>query len=128
MLCTVLGYAVGMAAELFEKVICGVLSVKELPDENASGVQAKTTQTKGRIGIEENCPVVKLLPEDYISIPYRSFIIVHGSASRFPTAIAQTVAHLSGDVERFLQFRCQRTAIVMKDGSTRIYSEIADYS
>ena len=43
------------------------LPVKELPQVDADRAQAKTTT---RIGVEQNGPIVKLLPENHIRIAY----------------------------------------------------------
>ena len=77
-----------------------MLPVKELPQISTDRIEAKTIVTKIRIGIEEHGPVVKLLPEHDIRIAYRSVVIVHGSASRFPAVKARTEADLSRDMER----------------------------
>jgi hypothetical protein len=57
-----------------------MLSVKNLPQVNAGGIQAKTTSG---IGVEENGPVVKLLPERDSRVGPGLFIGCHGSAA-FP--------------------------------------------
>ena len=77
MLSRVLRHAFGMVAELLKEVIYGVLPVKELPHEDAGGVQAKTTETKRAIGVEENGPVVKLLPEHDVRVGYGFFTVFH---------------------------------------------------
>jgi hypothetical protein len=61
-------------AQSFAHVIDGVLSVKELPQINAHGVQAKTATG---IGIKEHGPVVKLLPEHDERIGYGFFTVFH---------------------------------------------------
>ena len=63
MLSSVLGHAVGMAAQLLKKVIYGVLPVKEFPQIDAGRVEAKTSEAKSGIGVEEHRPVVKFLTE-----------------------------------------------------------------
>jgi hypothetical protein len=73
----VLGHVFGMVAELLKEVIYGVLPVKELPHEDARGVQAKTSETKTCIGIEENGPVVKLLPKHDERVGYGFFSVFH---------------------------------------------------
>jgi len=54
-----------------------MLPVQKLPHQDAGGAQAKTMTA---IGIEENGPVVELLPEHDERIPYGFLIGVHGSA------------------------------------------------
>jgi hypothetical protein len=74
----VLGYAVRMVAELLKEVIHGVLPVKELPQINAGGVEAKTGETMTGIGVEENGPVVKLLPEHDVRVGYGFVTVLDG--------------------------------------------------
>jgi hypothetical protein len=64
MLSRVLGHVFGVVAKLLKEVIYGVPPVKERPQMNAGGVQAKTAETIAGIGVEKNGPVVELLPED----------------------------------------------------------------
>jgi hypothetical protein len=99
MLSGFLGYALGMCSHLVEEDLHGVFPVEELPQVDAGGAQAETMTA---IGVEENSPVVKLLPEHDERIPYGSFMVVHGSASRFPTIIAHTEANLSEDMQQLL--------------------------
>ena len=56
-----------------------MLPVQKLPHADAGGAQAKTSTA---IGVEENCPVVKLLPEHDARVGY-GFITVflHDSTS-----------------------------------------------
>ena len=56
----VLGHVFGILAYLFLECIEVVIPVKELPQADARRVQAKTTTG---VGVKENGPVVKLLPE-----------------------------------------------------------------
>jgi hypothetical protein len=53
-----------------------VLPVKELPEIDPGRVQTKTST---RVRVEENGPVVKLLPEHDERIGYRFFTVFHGS-------------------------------------------------
>lgn len=58
-------YAFSEMTNLFKERIYSVLPVKELPDIDAGGVQAKPTTG---IGVKEDGPVVKLLPENNVRI------------------------------------------------------------
>ena len=78
-----------------EQIVARMRTVKELPHEDAGWVQAKAMTA---VGVEENCPVVELLPEYDVRIAYRFVTVVHGSASRFPTVIGHTEAHVSQDI------------------------------
>jgi hypothetical protein len=60
MIACLLGYVVGIMTDLLEESIACMLPVKEPPQVDADGAQAKTTT---RIGVKENSPVVKLLAE-----------------------------------------------------------------
>jgi len=71
-----LRYVLSIDADVLKELIYGVLSVQELPHADAGGAQAKTSTA---IGIEENCPVVKLLPEHDARVGYPFLIIFHGS-------------------------------------------------
>jgi hypothetical protein len=72
----VLGYILSIPAQSHEQVINRMLPVKEFPQINADGVQAKTT---AGIGVEEDCPVVKLFPEHDERVAYRFVSVVQGS-------------------------------------------------
>ena len=85
-----------------------MLSVKKLPNVDAAGIEAKTTKTKARIGVEKNRPVVKLLPEHHIGIAYGPFIVFHGSAIRPSTVITHTEAHLSKDIRQLTATKVPR--------------------
>jgi len=82
-------------------------------------VQAKTIETLSGIWIEEYGPIIKLLSEHDIRIAYGFITVFHDSASRFPTVMAHTEAHLSEDMERFLQLKCQGAAIRREGGETQ---------
>jgi hypothetical protein len=71
----VLGYVFGTVAEFLNKFIYAVLPVKELPNVDAGGVQAKTTETNRGIRVKQNGPVVKLLPEHDEGVSY-GFVIL----------------------------------------------------
>ena len=79
-----LGYVVSTLTDILKEIIHGMLSVKELTDEDAGGVQAEAMT---RIGVEENGPVVKLLPDHYKRVDSGFFTIFHGSISPLPTVI-----------------------------------------
>jgi hypothetical protein len=71
----VLGYILSIPAQSHEQVINRMLPVKEFPQINADGVQAKTT---AGIGVEEDCPVVKLFPEHDERVGNWCFTAFHG--------------------------------------------------
>jgi hypothetical protein len=81
MLLCFLGYALGMAADLFEESSGRVRPVKELPYIDAGGTQAETATG---IRVEENGPVVKLLPKYDERIAYGFVFIVHGAILTSP--------------------------------------------
>jgi hypothetical protein len=54
------GYVLAIPAQGREHVIYRTFSVKELPHVHAGGAQAKTPTG---VGVEEDGPIVKLLPE-----------------------------------------------------------------
>jgi hypothetical protein len=91
----VLGYVESITAQGREHLIYHMLSVKELPYVDASGAQAKTATG---IGVEENGPVVKLLPKKDEMVGYGSFVVFHGMAS--PLAMAPHSADLAEDIRR----------------------------
>ncbi len=68
----VLTYVEGITAQRRKDLIYRMLSVKQLPDVDAGGTQAKPTTG---IGVEENGPVVKILPEHDVRVDYRSFVV-----------------------------------------------------
>ena len=113
-----LGYAVIVTAGIRNETVFHGLPIKELPQIDARRVQAIATTG---IGVKENGPVIKFLPEDDERIPYGSVSVVHGSASRFPTVIAHTEAHLLEDIQRFMQLECQGTPTARKSRGNRIY-------
>ena len=82
------------AADLIKEFIYGVLPIKLFPQVSAGGVQAKTTETKTGIGVEENGPIVKLLPEHDYRVGYRFFIVLHANILLLPIPIAQNSALL----------------------------------
>jgi hypothetical protein len=63
-------HAFGKAADLIKETIYGVLPVQELPQVYARRAQAKAMTG---IGVEENGPVVKLLPEHDVRVGYGFF-------------------------------------------------------
>jgi hypothetical protein len=81
MLSRVLGHVISVLADLYKEIIYAVPSVKELPHVDAGGVQAKTTETKSGIGVEQNSPVVKLLPEHQVWGRYGFFSVFHRTDS-----------------------------------------------
>jgi hypothetical protein len=81
----VLRYVLRMRAEVLKNCIYGVVPVKELPHVDAGGAQAKTMTG---VGVEEDGPVVKLLPEHNVWIGYWLVVaVVHGSSVPFPATI-----------------------------------------
>jgi hypothetical protein len=64
-LADVMRHAFSMPAHLLNDGIHGMLSVKELPHEDAGGAQAKTMTG---IRVEEHSPIVKLLPEQDVRV------------------------------------------------------------
>ena len=76
MIAGVLRYVVGIGACLSQESIEVVLPVKELPQVDAGRVQAKTMTG---IGVEENGPVVKLLPKHDVRVGYGFFTVFQGS-------------------------------------------------
>ena len=75
MIARALGYVGSTLTQLFKEPIYGVLSVKEFPDEDARGAQAKAM---AGIGVEENGPVVKLLPEHDVRVGYGFVTVLDG--------------------------------------------------
>ncbi len=65
-------YPFGTGADLPEKIICRVLPVKKLPQVNACRAQAETMTG---IGVEENGPIVELLPEHDNRVRNRLFTV-----------------------------------------------------
>jgi hypothetical protein len=84
MIARALGYVVSMLTQLLKEPIYGMLTIKELPQINAGGAQAETMTG---IGVEENGPVVKLLPENDVRVSYGFFTIFHGGISPLPACI-----------------------------------------
>jgi hypothetical protein len=80
MSCGFLGYVVNIPTDLCKEGIYGVPPVKELPDEGAGRTQAKAMTG---VGVEENGPVVKLLPEYDYRAGQRFFTIFHATALPF---------------------------------------------
>ena len=70
-----LRYILGVPAHSRERLIHRVLSVKEFPQVDAGGVQAKTTTG---VGVKENSPVVKLLAEHDVRVSYGFFTVFQG--------------------------------------------------
>jgi hypothetical protein len=81
------GYTVSIPAQGREHIIDGVLPVEELPQVDAGGVQAKPMTG---IGVEENGPVVKLLPEHDKRVGYGFLTVLHGSILPFRSISPQT--------------------------------------
>jgi hypothetical protein len=77
----VLRYVESITAQGLEHVIDRVSPVQELPDVDAGGAQAKAMTG---VGVEENGPIVKLLPEQHVWVAYGFFIVFHGSIAPFP--------------------------------------------
>ena len=75
-LARLLRYIVNFPAQGLEHVIDRVLPVKMLPHIDAGRVQAKTM---AGIRVEENGPVVKLLPEHDEGVGYGLFTVSHGN-------------------------------------------------
>ncbi len=67
-------YVMSTGTDLLDEIICRMLPVEELPYEDARKTQAKAMT---RIRVEENGPVVKLLPEHGGRIGYGFFIVFH---------------------------------------------------
>ena len=80
----------GVSVQGFGDLVDRMLSVKELPQVNTDRVQAKPTTG---VGVEENGPIVKLLPEHDGRVGYGFLSVFHGSASPFPTAIVPHTEH-----------------------------------
>ena len=76
----VFGQVISISVDLRNETIHGVPSVKKLPHVDAGGVQAKSTTG---VGIEENRPVVKLLPEYDARVGYGFFGVLHGTDTEF---------------------------------------------
>jgi hypothetical protein len=74
MLSRILGYVFGMVAELLKEFIYGVLPVEEFPYVDTGRAQAKTMTA---VGVEENGPVVELLPEHDVRVGYGFFTVFH---------------------------------------------------
>jgi hypothetical protein len=73
-----------MLTDLLNNGIMGVLPVQELPHVNAGWAQAKTVTG---IGVKENGPIVKLLPEHDEGIGYGLVIVLHGGIIPFRSNI-----------------------------------------
>jgi hypothetical protein len=73
-----LGYAFGLPVDHLEEGFYSVFSVKELPHIDAGRTQAKTMTG---VGVEENGPVVKLLPEHDPGVGYGFVTVFDRSAS-----------------------------------------------
>jgi hypothetical protein len=70
----VLRYVESITAQGREHVIDRMLSVKKLPHVDADRAQAKPTTA---IRVEENGPIVKLLPELDVRVRYGFFAVFH---------------------------------------------------
>jgi hypothetical protein len=64
-----------------------VLPVKELPHIDTGGAQ---TVTVTRVGVEENGPVVKLLPEYDVRVNYQFFAVLLDGRLPFPIPLLAT--------------------------------------
>jgi len=77
-----LRHFVSMSTDLLKKSIEEsierVLSIEELPNIDPCGVQAIRT---ARLGIKENGPVVKLLPEHHRRVGYGLYFVLHCSTA-----------------------------------------------
>jgi hypothetical protein len=78
MVCCFLRHVFNPAADILEEIICGALPVKEFPQVDTDGAQAKTVTG---VGVEEDGPVVKLLPEHDQWVGYGSFSVLHDTSS-----------------------------------------------
>jgi hypothetical protein len=78
MLSGFIGYAFSRVADLLKEDIQSVLPVKELPQVDPGRIKAKTMT---RIRVEENSPVVKLLPEHDHRVGYGFVTVFDRSAS-----------------------------------------------
>jgi hypothetical protein len=78
--------------------------------KTAGGVQAKTTETKTGIGVEENGPVVKLLPEDDVRVGYGFVTVFHDSTLCLPLKISPGRATPVEGIKRHPQSVCQGKA------------------
>jgi hypothetical protein len=76
----ILGHVVRKPTDLLKDVIKSVLPVKELPYINAGRAQTKAI---ARTRVKQNCPVVKLISENYERVGYGFLILFQGSV--FPT-------------------------------------------
>src|SRR5271157_426148 len=79
------GHIQGVLVKGHEHITDRMLPVKELPHVDAGGAQAKTTTG---IDIEQNGPVVKLLPEHDQRVGYGLVTVFHGSTS-VPSSLTQ---------------------------------------
>jgi hypothetical protein len=86
-----------MATDMFKEGVEAVLPVKELPQVNAGRIQAETVTG---IGVEENGPVVKLLPEHDVRVGYGFFAVFHGRIP-FTLIISPDRATLIESTQRF---------------------------
>jgi hypothetical protein len=109
MLSRVLGHVVGMVTDILKEIIDAVPPVEELPDEDTGGAQ---TETATGIGVEENGPVVKLLPEHDQRVGYGFLIAFQGMPLRSPITIA-----LNGTT---LFRRCTRVGAICVPGKHAI--------
>ena len=70
------GYAFSVAEDLLMEIIYAVLPVNELPEVDAGRTQPKTMTP---VGVEENGPVVKFLPEHDVRVGYGFVSVLHRS-------------------------------------------------
>jgi hypothetical protein len=71
------GYIRNIPAQGLEHLINRMPPVKELPHVDAAGVQTETTTG---VRVEENGPIVKLLPEQDVWVGYGFFTVLHESS------------------------------------------------
>jgi len=105
-----LRHFVSMSTDLLKKSIEEsierVLSIEELPNIDPCGVQAIRT---ARLGIKENGPVVKLLPEHHRRVGYGLYFVLHCSTASLSGRRSPHGHDLLEDAHGKLQAVCRDT-------------------
>ena len=91
MISGVFGYVVSTVADLVKKSIHRVLPIKELPQVDAGGAQAKAITG---IRVEQNGPVIELFPEHNEGVGSGFIAVFHADALTFPSNISPDRATL----------------------------------
>jgi hypothetical protein len=92
-----IGHVLSIEADLLKEGIYGVFPVEKLPYEDACRTQAKAV---AGIRVEEDGPVVKLLPEYYVRVGYEFFIVFHGRTFSLTPTVSPGRATLAESTQR----------------------------